>query len=154
MALAGSASQLFGAGQDNAWQSQVSAQLSAMDMKLDDIIKLQKQTIQLQLDAMKMIRDLALMVDDYHQTEMRSLTELKDDADLMELTQKDFYGNLKKYQLFESIIGSNYFDRFTDCQRGINDAFGKLSADENPILSIYLSLSILDTCEVSCLLHF
>ena len=181
VALAGS-SQLFGENQEVAEQSRVLAQLAEMDMKLDEILKLQRQTIQLQLDTMKMIRDLALMIDDFHQKEIRALTELKDesltntelsktllnhdirkceslieyqlldinsnkqmysfrmiDADLMNLAHENFYGNLRKFQSFESIVRSTHFEGFSDCQNGINDAFGKLSIEENPILATYSS---------------
>jgi len=85
-ALIGS-SGLLGSG-ENQEMARISDQLNVMDQKLDEILKLQKEMIRLQLENMKMIRDLALMIDDYHQEEMRALSQLKDLAlTNMELSQ-------------------------------------------------------------------
>ncbi len=178
----GSMGQMFGGNSEGAGMAALSKQLEMMDKKLDEILSLQKQMVQLQLDTMKMIRDLALMVDELHQKEMREIAQLRDDvwvsveigksllnkdirkcesliefqltklngstqpyafklydADLIDLTHKDFYGNLKKFQSFQSIVHATHFNGFSDCQSGINEAFGNLSLEENPVLAIYSS---------------
>ena len=183
VALLGSMSSVFGGSSEAAAQAQIMKQLEMMDLKLDEILKLQKETIQLQLETMKMIRDLALMVDEFHQEEMRALSLLRDEGltnmelakvelnrnikqcellieyqmanatrqeplylfsdntDLLDITHKNFYGSLVKYQSFESIVRGATFDGFSNCQSGINDAFGSVSHKENPILAIYNSKS-------------
>ena len=59
---------------------QISQKLQEMDRKLDEILSLQKQMIQLQLETMRMVRDLALLVDELHQKEMMKLSELRNDT--------------------------------------------------------------------------
>lgn len=55
-----------------------SAMLSAINRKLDIIMENQRKMMEMQMETMKMIKDLALMVDQYHQNEMRAMAELRD----------------------------------------------------------------------------
>lgn len=80
MAFLGASGSLFGASDPMEDQNQIMEQLQAMDVKLDKIIDLQKRTLELQLNTMKLIRDLAIMVDEYHQKEMQALAGLRDDG--------------------------------------------------------------------------
>jgi hypothetical protein len=56
----------------------VSAELKRMDGKLDSIIENQKKIMEAQLETMNMVKDLALMVDQYHQVQMMALAGLRD----------------------------------------------------------------------------
>jgi len=75
MLSAGNALLTSGLGLGGA--DQTMEMLGALDKKLDQVIDLQKQTIQLQLDTMKMIRYMAVMIDEYHQKEMMALAEIR-----------------------------------------------------------------------------
>ncbi|MCK6594370.1 MAG: hypothetical protein L6Q33_04155 [Bacteriovoracaceae bacterium] len=70
----------LGQSPEQAALGQISQKLQEMDRKLDEILSLQKQMIQLQLETMKMVRDLALLVDELHQKEMMKLSELRNDT--------------------------------------------------------------------------
>lgn len=50
---------------------------SVMNAKLDAILENQKQIMQMQLETMQMVKDLALMVDNYHAQEMYALESLE-----------------------------------------------------------------------------
>lgn len=56
----------------------ISGALKEINKKLDIIMENQRKMMEMQLETMKMIKDLALMVDQYHQDEMRALAELRD----------------------------------------------------------------------------
>lgn len=58
--------------------SGVTGQLSQINKKLDIIMRQQQKMMEMQVETMKMIKDLALLVDQYHQTEMTALAELRD----------------------------------------------------------------------------
>lgn len=62
----------FGGGAD------YSAEFAQINRKLDQLLEGQKQIMDMQLETMKMVKDLAIMVDEYHQKEMRALAELRD----------------------------------------------------------------------------
>lgn len=62
----------FGGGDNNA------AQFALINMKLDRILDNQKIIMERQIETMKMIKDLAVMVDEYHQKEMTALAQLRD----------------------------------------------------------------------------
>ncbi len=55
-----------------------SAKLDEINRKLDMVLKNQQRMIDMQIDTMNMIKELALMVDIYHQKEMTALAELRD----------------------------------------------------------------------------
>lgn len=66
-------SSILGGGSDaNA------AQFKMINKKLNMILDNQKIMMETQIETMKMIKDLALMVDQYHQKEMQALAELRD----------------------------------------------------------------------------
>lgn len=69
----GGMSGAFGGGQDNN-----GAQFALINMKLDKILDNQKIIMERQVETMKMIKDLAVMIDDYHQKEMALLAQLRD----------------------------------------------------------------------------
>ncbi|MCM2351826.1 MAG: hypothetical protein NDI69_17560 [Bacteriovoracaceae bacterium] len=62
----------FGGGDNNA------AQFELINLKLDRILDNQKIIMERQIETMKMIKDLAIMVDEYHQQEMTVLAQLRD----------------------------------------------------------------------------
>lgn len=64
-------SSLLGGGGD-------SAQLAEISKKLDVVIKNQAKIMEMQVQTMNMIKELALMVDTYHRDEMNALAELRD----------------------------------------------------------------------------
>ncbi len=55
-----------------------SAKLGEISGKLDIIMENQRRMLQMQIETMRMIKDLALMIDQYHQEEMLALAELRD----------------------------------------------------------------------------
>lgn len=63
----------FGGGGDNN-----TAEFKMINMKLDRILENQQKIMEVQIETMKMVKDLALLVDEYHQKEMRALSELRD----------------------------------------------------------------------------
>jgi hypothetical protein len=63
---------------DAEFKGEVLAQFGVMNQKLDEVIDLQKQTIKIQLETMSMIKNMALMIDDYHRQEMDLLSDVKD----------------------------------------------------------------------------
>lgn len=52
--------------------------LSEINKKLDIVIENQQKMMRLQLETMNMVKELAIMVDKYHQEEMMALAELRD----------------------------------------------------------------------------
>lgn len=58
--------------------SQDSAMLAEINKKLDVVIKNQQEMMKMQIETMNMLKDLALMVDIYHQQEMAAIAELRD----------------------------------------------------------------------------
>ncbi len=66
-------SSLMGGGGDGT-----ASALAAINRKLDIIMENQRKMMEMQMETMKMIKDLALMVDQYHQDEMRAVAELRD----------------------------------------------------------------------------
>lgn len=71
--------ELMGMGDPEAeFRGQILAQLGVINQKLDDVINLQKQTIQIQIETMSMIKDLAIMIDNQHRAEMDLLAEVRD----------------------------------------------------------------------------
>ncbi|MGZ3808413.1 MAG: hypothetical protein ACXVCE_10020 [Bacteriovorax sp.] len=63
---------------DAAFKGEVLAQLGVINQKLDDILELQKQTIKIQIETMSMIKNMAIMIDNYHREEMDILSEIRD----------------------------------------------------------------------------
>jgi hypothetical protein len=55
-----------------------SAKLNEISKKLDKVLENQRKMMQMQIETMNMIKDLALMIDRYHQDEMVALAELRD----------------------------------------------------------------------------
>ncbi|WP_408096858.1 hypothetical protein ACJVC5_17605 [Peredibacter sp. HCB2-198] len=58
--------------------SRDSAMLAEINKKLDIVIKNQQEMMKMQIETMNMLKDLALMVDIYHQQEMAAIAELRD----------------------------------------------------------------------------
>jgi hypothetical protein len=58
--------------------SQDSAMLAEISRKLDVVIANQKEMMKMQVETMNMIKNVALMIDQYHQTQMVALSELRD----------------------------------------------------------------------------
>lgn len=54
------------------------AKLDEISRKLDVVLENQKKMMQMQVETMNMIKELAIMVDAYHQREMLALAELRD----------------------------------------------------------------------------
>jgi hypothetical protein len=69
----GSLSKMLGGGQDDN-----SAQFEMINRKLDVIIQNQQKMMEMQVETMNMIKNLALLLDQYHQKEMMELSELRD----------------------------------------------------------------------------
>lgn len=65
------ASMMGGGGGDTA-------KLDEISRKLDIVIENQRKMMEMQVETMKMIKDLALMIDRYHQDQMVALAELRD----------------------------------------------------------------------------
>jgi hypothetical protein len=59
-------------------KSQDSAKLDEISRKLDMVLKNQQIMMKMQVETMNMIKELALMVDEYHQQEMTAIAELRD----------------------------------------------------------------------------
>lgn len=55
-------------------------QLAVMDAKLDQVLENQRLMLEAQVETMNMIKNLAIMIDKYHETEMGMLDELRDYA--------------------------------------------------------------------------
>lgn len=56
----------------------INAALGKIDGKLSEVIESQKRMLEIQVETVKMIKNLALMIDDYHQKEMMALASLRD----------------------------------------------------------------------------
>lgn len=56
---------------------QTGAQLSEINQKLDVVLQNQKLMLEAQMKTMEMIKDLAIMIDRYHEKEMAALAELR-----------------------------------------------------------------------------
>lgn len=63
---------LGGGGGENA------AQIAQVNQKLDEVLENQRLMMKAQLETMAMIKNLAILVDEYHQEEMSALSELRD----------------------------------------------------------------------------
>jgi len=59
-------------------KSAESAKLDQISKKLDIVISNQKKIMEMQIETMNMIKNLALLIDQYHQEEMRALSELRE----------------------------------------------------------------------------
>ncbi len=55
-----------------------SAMLEEISRKLDVVISNQKEMMKMQVETMNMIKNMALLIDQYHQTQMAALSELRD----------------------------------------------------------------------------
>ncbi|MFV8248680.1 hypothetical protein [Bdellovibrio bacteriovorus] len=77
MVAGGPGPALMGAVSGAAMQAEMAADLKAIRRELAEIKQLQKQMIEIQLETMKMIRELAVVVESYHKIEMRKLQEIK-----------------------------------------------------------------------------
>jgi hypothetical protein len=69
--MGGLGTALGGGGNDN------SAEFARINQKLDEILQNQREMMRLQVETMKMVKDLALLVDGYHQEEMREIAGLR-----------------------------------------------------------------------------
>ncbi|HXH32773.1 MAG TPA: hypothetical protein VNJ01_18390, partial [Bacteriovoracaceae bacterium] len=76
MSVMGSMGSMFGGG----GKGQDSAMLAEINQKLDAVLENQKKIMELQIETMNMIKELAVMVDQYHQREMLALAELRDSS--------------------------------------------------------------------------
>jgi len=54
------------------------SKLAMLDAKMDQLIASQKRMLELQIETMKMIKNLSVMVDEYHQQEMEAISEVRD----------------------------------------------------------------------------
>lgn len=63
---------------DAAFKNEVLSKLGIIDQKLDDVLLLQKQTIQIQIETMTMIKELAIVVDAQHRETMDLLSDIRD----------------------------------------------------------------------------
>ncbi len=98
----------FGGGDNNA------AQFALINLKLDRILDNQKKIMERQIETMKMIKDLAIMVDEYHQQEMAVLAQLRD-------------LNLVKLELQKSLLNKD----IRQCERIINYQLASIWKDQN-----------------------
>lgn len=74
----------------------MASKLAAMDGKLDAILENQKKMMELQLETMKMIKNLALMVDQYHQQNMEKLREIRDiSLTSLSIAQRELNENIR-----------------------------------------------------------
>ena len=60
--------------------SKDSAMLAEISAKLDEVIANQKVMMEMQVKTMDMIKEMAIMIDGYHQEEMIALSQLRDDV--------------------------------------------------------------------------
>ena len=63
---------------DAAFKNEVLSKLGIIDQKLDDVLLLQKQTIQIQIETMTMIKELAIIIDAQHRETMDLLSDIRD----------------------------------------------------------------------------
>lgn len=63
---------------DAAFKNEVLSRLGIIDQKLDDVLLLQKQTIQIQIETMTMIKEIAIIVDAQHRETMDLLSDIRD----------------------------------------------------------------------------
>ncbi|MGE9745556.1 hypothetical protein [Bdellovibrio bacteriovorus] len=68
---------ILGAVAGNSMQAEMAADLKAIKKELAEIKQLQKQMIEIQVETMKMIRDVAVMVEAYHIEQMTELRSVK-----------------------------------------------------------------------------
>lgn len=74
----GPVASMLGLGGSEGPDPEVMAALGRIEGKLDEVLENQKKMLDLQMETLKMIRDLALQIDEYHQTEMKYLDNIRD----------------------------------------------------------------------------
>ncbi len=74
----GPVASMLGLGGSGGPDPEVMAALGRIEGKLDEVLENQKKMLELQMETLKMIRDLALQIDEYHQTEMKYLDSIRD----------------------------------------------------------------------------
>ena len=65
---------LSGGGTDPS----ITEALGRMEGKLDLVLENQQKMIGMQIETIKMIKNLVVMIDEYHQTEMMAIADLRD----------------------------------------------------------------------------
>lgn len=85
-----SASNFGGMGSAFGGEDNNAAKFALINLKLDRILENQKVIMERQIETMKMIKDLAIMVDEYHQQEMAALAQLRD----LHLVELEFHKSL------------------------------------------------------------
>jgi hypothetical protein len=71
----GQVSSLLGGG-----VSPEAAMMGEINQKLDQVLSNQKEIMRMQVETMKMIKDMAIMIDEYHQQQMMALAGIRDDG--------------------------------------------------------------------------
>lgn len=119
---------------------EVMATLGKIEAKLDLVLENQQKMIDLQVETIKMIKNLAIMVDEYHQKEMIAIAGLHDDnminmelakaklnsnirhcESLIDLELKKFWGSDKRNSFSGSITADIDYDKFYSNFKTLND---------------------------------
>lgn len=107
----------FGGGGDNSV-----VQFAAINHKLNEIIENQKNMLKMQVETMKMMKDLAIMVDEYHQKEMMALAGLRDLSLVqIEMSKIELNRNIKTC---ERMINFQLSSVWRDSEFNFNSNFG------------------------------
>jgi hypothetical protein len=84
-------------GMSSGTDPQVMAALGRIEAKLDVVLENQQKMLDLQIETIKAIKNLAVMVDEYHQKEMIALAGLHDDNMIsMELSRAKLNANIRR----------------------------------------------------------
>ena len=84
-------------GMGGGTDPQVMAALGRIEAKLDVVLENQQKMMEMQIETIKMIKNLAIMVDEYHQKEMIALAGLHDDNMInQELSKAKLNANIRR----------------------------------------------------------
>ncbi|MFP5384661.1 MAG: hypothetical protein ACLGHN_01185 [Bacteriovoracia bacterium] len=100
---------------------QTSAQLGEINKKLDQVLRNQREMMRMQVETMNMIKDLALMVDTYHQREMAALSSLKDYAMVdLEIARATLHKDIRSCERIISFQLSSVWRNFSFSQESFH----------------------------------
>lgn len=88
------------------------SKLDAINKKLDVVLRMQRQMLDMQLSTMDMIKNLAMMVDKFHEQEMLALSELRDlsivDLELNKVNLNDHIRACERLISYQLNLGREY----------------------------------------------
>ncbi len=115
----------------NGFETQAMARFDGIDKKLDEVVKLQKQMIDLQLQTMTMIKNVAHMIDQYHQEEMDALNAIKNrNVVILELSKMSLHSGIRSC---ENLIAKYIHDQknlYKLSGRGSEPSIAEFSSQE------------------------